>query len=90
MRTVTPVEQVGYDGQLIRVIPTGAEGIIRHTRPDGTLSAELVTVPQVEDYGGDDDFDGGLADVTLTDGQYEVIPSLCPNWTLTPTHRSPR
>jgi hypothetical protein len=84
VRTVTPVEQAGYDGQLIRVIPAGAEGIIRHTRPDGTLSAELVTVPQVEDYGGDDDFDGGLADVTLTDGQYEVIPSLCPNWALHP------
>jgi hypothetical protein len=84
VRTVTPVEQAGYDGQLIRVIPAGAEGIIRHTRPDGTLSAELVTVPQAEEDGGDDDFDGGLADVTLTDGQYEVIPSLCPNWTLRP------
>ncbi|HEY1700189.1 MAG TPA: hypothetical protein VGG75_10805, partial [Trebonia sp.] len=45
------------------------------------LSAELVTVPRAEEYGDDDDFDGGLADVTLTDGQYEVIPSLCQNWT---------
>ncbi|HEY1702280.1 MAG TPA: hypothetical protein VGG75_21450 [Trebonia sp.] len=84
VRTVAPVEQAGYDGQLIRVIPAGAEGIIRHTRPDGTCSAELVTVPRAEEDGDDDDFDGGLADVTLTDGQYEVIASLCQNWTLRP------
>ena len=84
VRTVTPVEQAGYDGRLIQVIPAGTEGIIRHTRPDGTHTAELVTAPQPEDYDCDDDFDGGLADVTLTDGQYEVIPSLCQNWTLHP------
>lgn len=81
VRTVTPVKQTGYDGQLIQVIPAGTEGIIRHTRPDGTHTAELVTAPQPEDH-GDDDFDGGFVDVTLTDGQYEVIPSLCRNWTL--------
>ncbi len=44
--------------------------------------AELVTAPQPENHGDDDDFDGGLVDVTLTDGQYEIIPSLCRNWTL--------
>lgn len=81
VRTITPVEQTGYDGQLIQVIPVGTEGIIRHTWANGARSAELVIAPWAEDYDDDDDFDDGLVDVTLTDGQYEVIPSLCQNWT---------
>lgn len=80
VRTITPVEQTGYGGQLIQVIPAGTKGIIRHTRADGTRSAELVVPPRTEDHDDGDDFDDGLAEVTLTDGQYEVIPSLCQNW----------
>ena len=85
MRTVTAVEERTYDGQVAQVIPAGAEGIIRRTWPDGSHWAELVIAPRTEEYGDDDDDDdGGLVEVTLAEGQYEVIPSLCQNWTLHP------
>jgi hypothetical protein len=86
VRTVTAVEEHTCDGRVAQVIPAGAEGIIRHTWSDGSRQAELVIAPRTEEYGDDDDDDGGLVEVTLAEGQYEVIPSLCQNWTLRP-HR---
>lgn len=75
VRTVTDVEKRAY-GQVTYVIPAGAEGIIRRTWPDGTKWAELVIAPRTEAY--DDDDDGGLAEVILTAGQYEIITAWPP------------
>ena len=82
VRTVTAVEERTCDGRVAQVIPAGAEGIILHTRPDGSHRAELVIAPSTGEDGADEDDDGGLAEVTLAEGQYAVIPSLCRNWTL--------
>ena len=82
MRTITVVEEHTHDGHVAQVIPAGAKGIILHTWSDGSHRAELVIAPRTEEY--DDDDDGGLVEVTLTEGQYEVIPSLCQKWTMRP------